>query len=170
MPLTRKKKLELAAELEKQFGLDKSVIEYEFEDGWSIRRCLVYGDMCREGELMSNCWANSFWHQESKQRQWPGGAGMVEHFIGESDNVYPLSRDPESKLLTPTKKNCRKKLKRKRYFSLRDPDNLPRVSFFGEPKKGYVRQASAAHNASVKPQCKKYLKEFAQARGDTYWG
>lgn len=140
MALTRTKKLELARELDKKFGPDKAEIVFDFGDGWTIRRLYTYGDMCREGELMSHCWSNSFWQKESNKRLHPRGPGGEAY--GYKDHLTQ-----EGSLRSP-QTNYRRILGDRRYYSLRDADNLPRASFFSAPGTTEVRSLSYSHNSA----------------------
>ncbi len=165
MALTRKKKLELAAQLEELFGPDRSVIEHEFPDGWTIRRCLTYGDLCREGRLMSNCWSDLFWRDPTKRQGYPYGAGMNEHFKCQR---APKRRLQDKDIRNPTtRRGYAVKLKRTRYFSVRDPDNIPRCSFFSTPGRGEVASPGGPHNNGIKYSVKIYLGKFQVARKGT---
>lgn len=162
MALTRAKKLELFHQLDEKLGPDRSVVEFEFPDGWTVKRCVTYGDLCRVGELLSNCWANSFWHNPNKLRQYYWGAGMDEHF----KSTWKGGRLEARHIRNPqTRRGYATKLERKRYFTLRDPDNIPRVAFFGTPGKGNVSMPCGSHNASIGNRLRNRLEDFQRAKG-----
>lgn len=52
---SRGQKLKAIEEVEKNTGLDQSVIHHTFDDGWTIRAPYTEGDLWREGSLMNNC-------------------------------------------------------------------------------------------------------------------
>ena len=141
MGMTKAKKMELSKELEARFGgPDTSEIIHEFPDGWTIRRCLSYGDLCREGEIMSHCWANSFWQRAKEENTYPGGP-MNYGNGGYKDHVTASGglRKPNT--------DYGRRLGDRRYCSLRDPDNIPRASFFCEGGTTNVINLSYSHNS-----------------------
>lgn len=123
MGLTRTQYLKKAAELDAMFGPDSSKILHTFDDGWTIRVCSRYGDVCREGELMRICWRRSYWTERATED------GRVQSNLmdftfqkvhsGKRRGVQFLKSDPNyNKRIDP------------QFFSLRDPDNLPHISFY----------------------------------------
>lgn len=129
------KALMRAQEIEQDIGPDTARIVHTFEDGWTIRQLLTYGDLQREGELMQNCLAawgltseadHPLWHQH------PGERGDPDYFS------TPL---PGGDYL----------------YSLRDPDNLPHVSMDNDGMRGRA-------NRSVKPEYLTRIREWAPQR------
>jgi hypothetical protein len=125
MALTRSQQLRLVATL----PTDHSLVVHRFPDGWTVRRLLTRGDEHREGELMRHCWS----HIDKAD---PEGAGHPDHFqsmcfrpdgIPTDLDVYfaaALASENEYE----DRSDC---------YSLRDPDNLPRVSFYLEPRRRF---------------------------------
>lgn len=94
---------------------DTSRIVHTYPDGWTVRRLNTYGDMHREGQLMGNCFSptskssDSFVHREWK-----------DHPEVNSDlSILPESRLQGMNLGHPVSRD---------YYSLRTPENLPKVS------------------------------------------
>jgi hypothetical protein len=150
--MTRRKKLEYAQQLEGKFGPDTSETLHEFPDGWSVRRLNDYGDLNREGELMSNCWARSFWADPANMQKYKyAWRGYPEHHAPQG-GVLPEQTDYSVPV-------------RDRYYSLRDPDNLPHLSF--NVWAGTTRPYSVhgVHNSDPKPEQMEYLKQWQQQQG-----
>ena len=155
MGLTHKKRVEIAKRLEKEFGPDSSIILHTFDDGWTIRRCRNYRDLNREGMLMSNCWRNAFW-TEANLRTYPYGAGMREHFkIPQDRKPGRVLKVEDVKTLTP---GHLRRLIRPKFYSLRDPDNIPHCSFFCARKE--FTHVLGPHNGPLKRELCGYLGEF----------
>jgi 2'-5' RNA ligase len=142
---TRKQRLELAQSVEQDMGQpDQSEILHQFDNGWSIRRPTVYGDIHREGVMMSNCWTPRFWENPENMNRYRTSFGM-----------YTDHHDPQDPHLVDQNPDWTKPLVGVRshpagYFSLRDPDNLPRVSFHYDY--GYPSSMQGQHNSQPKPE------------------
>lgn len=96
---------------------DRSVVLHSFSDGWTLRELALYSDLVREGELMSNCLTHT---SDIRHEIWDyhnvddGGEPLEpddERYIAHAD--FEHDTIPEDH----------------RFVSLRDPDNIPRLTF-----------------------------------------
>ena len=89
---------------------DTSEVVHDFGDGWTVRRIKTFGDKHREGMLNHNCWAMTAWDREQFE-----DAGLDPDADHHEHWHLPLyGEDPR-----PSD-----------HYSLRDPDNFPRASFY----------------------------------------
>ena len=114
---------------------DRSVTVHVFADGWSVRRLAFVSDLLREGTLMSNCLA---WDDYPRAlRTARKGADA------------PLR--PEGSL-------------HRRYFSLRDGDNLPHATFtaanFSGRARGHARTINQVLGRHNDPPKAEYLRRI----------
>lgn len=120
---------------------DKSHILHQFDDGWSIRQPSTFGDHYREGELMSNCL--------SPNNGDPDGLWDFYHYT--DTPAYDLngnlhsSQDEAMSHPAPSSET----------YSLRDPDNIPRMTVHYENPLG-------RHNSLPK---KEYLDRWNSVEG-----
>lgn len=131
MSMTRTAKLKHLNELEKLWGKDRSIVLYEcVEEGWTIKQLQTYGDLCIEGDFLSHCWSRTYW-TESKIKTIGTWMNYKDHhdphvkikkYSSEVPALIPLELvDPDAPIVD-----------HRNYCSLRDPDNFPRLSFYGE--------------------------------------
>lgn len=144
--MTRNQRLLMAENLPS----DSSTIEHQWPDGWSIRKLQNYGDMHREGELMSNCFAPRPMSGALPSVEWAKHP-EVETYGEDEDpmlwsNNVPSNPDPT----VPLSSNI---------YSLRDPDNLPHVSLDPQTHDDSQR-ALGRHNADPKPEYMDRLEEW----------
>jgi len=121
---------------------DKSHILHQFDDGWSIRQPSTFGDHYREGELMSNCLS-------------PNNAEPDElwDFYHYGDNpAYDLNGDPMPRF----KDEAMSHPAPSETYSLRDPDNIPRMTVLNEYPLG-------RHNSTPKQEYVDRWNQYEQA-------
>ena len=114
---------------------DHSVTVHVLDDGWSIRRLAVVSDLLREGTLMSNCLA---WDEYPRALRYARkGAAAPLYCQG---------------------------LLRTRFYSLRDGDNLPRVTFcvanFSGRVRGHPRKIHSVLGRHNGPPTSVYLRRI----------
>lgn len=138
MARTRKQLLDLTATLP---ACTAQVI-YSFADGWTVRRLLTRGDEHREGMLAGHCWHHN--DAIDPARAW----------AGDIDDYFHTPLDEEDPYNNGDRTKC---------YSLRDPDNIPRVSFYldeetvwqkGWAKSGrlHLNEALGHHSSDPKPE------------------
>jgi hypothetical protein len=140
--MTRTKYLELAQTLPP----DTSTIVHKFPNGWTIRKLNTWNDAHREGILMNNCITPYFDYQNEELRPLDAEGFKAydecwENSFEEWMSIFGRKTIGESP------------------FSLRDTDNLPRVTFYyGSygPTAIYGR-----HNGAVKPEYEAMLREWS---------
>lgn len=137
---TRTQLLNQAQDVEQYHGLpDQSKVVHEFPDGWTIRQPTTYGDLNREGQLMGTCWSEDFRHDDGdRYGPWNIFPGDYSAPLGYHNTVTNTFHPDES------------------HYSLRDPDNIPHVSYGGE-----YGDASGRHNSDMKPE---YYQKMQQWR------
>lgn len=153
MTLTRSKYLEMADEFAAEHGPDTSVIIHTTDTGWTIRYCDRYADLCREGMLMSNCWGREFWLNVCRRTNVGDEAWRVTAYTGtfstymKAHQEYPGSEERDRALILCKDPDYNRRIDPYFYFSLRDPDNLPRCSFFAPD--GRPQNYGGRHNDGV---------------------
>jgi 2'-5' RNA ligase/Zn finger protein HypA/HybF involved in hydrogenase expression len=170
---TRTQQLRRAEGLEQEHGQpDMSVPVHDFGNGWTIREPQTLGDLRREGELMGNCFRPEC-HEGIAETINPeyqpyakfvtmGGQPMkfgerTERASGQPVLVGNLHEIPWN---APIREKGR-------YFSLRDPDNLPHVSIdHTDDYNGVLGK----HNVEPKPEHREMVddwetKEFGEPLG-----
>ncbi len=154
---TRAQLLQQAQDHERQHGPDLSEPVHQFDDGWTVNALTTYGDMHREGQLMSNCFSPVDTYDQSKQfaqTEWEDYPG-TEH-PDEEDEEYAEDDPPEYNI---NKAHLQEPIGSSLY-SLRDPDNLPHVSI--DPNEGsWYGSALGKHNSAPKPEHLKRLADWA---------
>ena len=124
---TRNQRLSQAGQL----PVDRSLIVHRFPDRWSIRHLQTRGDEHREGELMRHCWS----HIDKVD---PEGQGHPDRYLSMCFRPEGVPVDITAYFAEPL--DSPKELEdRSCCYSLRDPDNLPRASFYLESHRRYVR-------------------------------
>jgi GNAT superfamily N-acetyltransferase len=129
MAVTRTQQLANASAHEAQFGADRSDIVHTLDDGWTVRKLRTLNDQDREGKLMSNCL--DFDSPDHSSRDWddaPEGHATWRDWL-EANRATEMDDHK---------------------YSLRDPDNLPHVTFQYNP--GYLYDPAGRHNSTVKPE------------------
>lgn len=146
---TRTQQLQRVQAIEQEHGVpDTSKVVHQWPDGWSVRQPQTYADMNREGELMGNCFG--LYSSDEPKDIW------MEHPECAEDPDFGDVERPEDiqnwNVSLPREEN-------QRYYSLRDPDNLPHASMDGwADDKTFGR-----HNANPKPE---YLQRIQQWNPD----
>lgn len=172
---TKKKLLERAQALPQ----DTSTIYHAFPDGWTFRELNTIGDHWRESQLMGNCVSKAMSYSMSRNldRWMPfceycgskSCESSLNNLIRENDvdcrDLHPdyimnALADYNAKTPAPMAKIMEDYATRffsewidsgdNSYLSLRDPDNIPHLTF----GQGYFR---GRHNATPKPKYQKYI-------------
>lgn len=158
---------------------DTSTIFHAFPDGWTVKELNTIGDHWRESQLMGNCVSKSMSYSMSRNLdRWMPPCGYCGSKSCES-NLNELMRENDvdcrdlhpnqinqiletynAKTPAPMAKIMEDYATKyssewveggdKGYLSLRDPDNIPHLTF-GD---GYFR---GRHNAAPKPKYQKYI-------------
>jgi hypothetical protein len=167
---TTKKRLERAQALDNQYGPDSSEVVHQWPDGWTMRKLKTRGDMQREGELVGNCFAHDpgddFQHREWAESPWsyffqyqddpnnPGGDTIkVPEGHEKFDPTYGLDGTAVKEHPDMYRDYVESDL-----YSLRDPNNLPHVSF--DPNAHEFEEAALGrHNTPMKPE---YAQRFIE--------
>lgn len=149
MAQTRTQLLMTAAELP-----CTATVVHTFADGWTVRHLKTRGDEHREGVLAGHCWH----HNDALESGWAGSGA-----IAQADYLAtPLAEEDPYETGDRTKS-----------YSLRDADNIPRVSFYldeetvwqrGWAKSGklLLGEALGHHSSEPKPAYIERLVEWAQ--------
>jgi hypothetical protein len=134
---------------------DRSEILHLFADGWSVREPICTGDEHREGMLMGNCWNRIGLIEE---RGLIGGPAQVKAW---QDKGAPDDQRLHAFFAEPSVRSFL------RYGSLRDPDNLPCVSFLWQNRYGnlYVYDTLGRHNAHARIAYRRRIAAWAIAQG-----
>lgn len=164
MALTQNQLKRKAERLESLLGGDTSEIVAELSEGWTIRKFTNFADAYREGILMRNCFAPKnfenytrdewIYHPQTvwiaykdekeviinrdKNSEAPGKHGDM--FFTRFDNIE------EFDMTLPWKGEC---------FSLRDPDNIPHLSYCEERMELLGR-----NNSPVKQEYRERWEEY----------
>lgn len=131
-----------AVELAETFGPDQSIVVYQWPDGWSVRQLTTYGDMHREGKLMSNCWALDFDTEYMDENE----LMALDEDIREW-HPRPLNRANLGQMIGGNASQA--------LMSLRDPANIPHVSFIWAEG---IQGGLGKHNSDPKPE---YLERLS---------
>lgn len=150
MAETRSKRLQNAGELDRLGYHDTSDIVHEFEDGWTVRRLPTFRDLHREGQLMRHCWSSPALDDLHGRDDLPAPTFAWDMFYIGDD----LEADP-----TKGKDFYGHDFER-HHMSLRDPDNLPHLSWF-EDKSGHLDSAYGRNNSKPKDEYLDRIDEYA---------
>lgn len=158
---TRTQLLQQAQAHERQHGPDLSEPVHTFADGWTVKALTTFGDMHREGQLMSNCFSPVDGYDQSKQfahDEWQDYPGTEHSEYDEerlSDDLPEYDID-KAKLQEPIGSNL---------YSLRDPDNVPHASI--DPHEGsWYGSALGKHNSPPKPEHLQRLVDWTNTGSD----
>jgi hypothetical protein len=141
--LTRTKLLQMAQGLPE----DQSDVVHQYPDGWSVRKLNTYGDMHREGTLMSNCFT-------------PAGEAGGNHIWDlhpTHGNEFPIDQVQDDALAHPLPGPD----KMAPLYSLRDEYNLPHVSI--DPNEDTMRMTFGRHNSIPRPEHLDRLRQWDKA-------
>ncbi|WP_196807281.1 PcfJ domain-containing protein [Candidatus Solirubrobacter pratensis] len=172
---TRTQKLRRAAEVEAAIGApDQSEVVHAFPDGWTIRRPTTWSDVYREGALMHNCWNGDY--SDSPAGMWashPQGDWLDPD---EDDSGVDIPYGPLSEYYEDAKAAGHPVLELHHRIdpagwsnyphSLRDPDNIPHVSFYSGLRSNMARvdQPLGMKNSDPKPEYMARVNEWASTR------
>lgn len=148
--MTRTQLLQRAQE----FPQDQSGIIHQWPDGWTIRQPQTYGDLHREGSLMGNCWT-PFSDDNNVNPPWDA------HPLAPDDADWPYTPSD----LTPEILNASLPEYCSGMRSLRDPDNVPHMSFYHDTRRNAILDALGRHNDPPKPEYMNRVKEWAGQNG-----
>lgn len=131
---------------------DTSEVVHQFPNGWSIRQPQTIGDLDREGYMMRNCW-----------RQF----GFSPH-----NEEYPMDYAHEP---IPWESGG---LRENTYYSLRDPDNHPQVSFearflgdpYGDGPDEKIQSILGHGNSDPKPEHLNMISDWWGSPVDRFGG
>lgn len=132
---------------------DNSVPIYRFPDGWTISQPTTYSDIDREGQLMGNCLAASGQGYDESHPVW--------NEYNQDDSGDPLAWDDPNRY-SPQELMGDEIDEKYPFYSLRDPDNIPHLSFEHHYDDRAINNALGRHNSDAKLEHVRRLNEWIQ--------
>lgn len=146
-----------------QLPEDQSKVVHTFPDDWTIRKLHNFGDVYREGNLMSNCFAPNLHdpNEEFVHEIWADHPDLRGSGIIDLTEIRPENLDLKQPLIRAENPQLPHGGVFGHFYSLRDPQNIPHASidpYMGTP----VDIAAGRHNSEVKPAYAQKIADWAR--------
>lgn len=164
MALTQSQLKRKAERLERLLGSDTAEVVNEISEGWTIRKLTSFADAYREGVLMRNCFAPKSFENYTRD-EWiyhPQTAWIT--YENEKEVIIDRNKNPEApgkhgdiffSKFNNIEEFDMNLLWKGKCFSLRDPDNIPHLSYCEERMELLGR-----NNSAVKPEYRERWEEY----------